>query len=290
MIRRFAAGTALATGLALSLTGCLGEAGKTVDDAGKGLKLSAAQVLGKAAEKTGQVDSFQADMAMRMTGSSDGNVSMNGTMQYRTKPDLAYSMNFGQMTVAGKPMSGMEQRLVGRNMYMKMPMLSQLGGGKPWIKISLDELGAKTGMNIDELLQQSRQMDPVQNTKMLTASKDAREVGKETIDGVQTTHYTGTYKMEDAVAKLSPETREAYRKSLGTTGTQAMHFDLWVDGQQLPRQMTMKSTQSTEGDMTMTMKYRDFGKPVQVTEPPASEVTDFAEIMGRLGGGGTPGA
>ncbi|WP_433474720.1 LppX_LprAFG lipoprotein [Spirillospora sp. CA-142024] len=292
MIRRFAAGAALATGLALSLTGCLGDAGKSVDDAGKGLKLTAAQVLGKAAEKTGQVDSFQADMTMQMTGSTTGDMSANGTMQYRTKPDLAYSMNFGQMTVAGKSMSGMEQRLVGRNMYMKMPMLTQLGGGsKPWIKISLDELGAKSGLNIDELLQQSRQMDPVQNTKMLTASKDAREVGKETIDGVQTTHYTGTYRMSDAISKLSPETQEAYRKSLGTTGTQAMNFDLWVDGRQLPRQMTMKSLQSEGGTMTMTMKYRDFGKPVQITEPPASEVTDFGQLMNRLGsGGGLPGA
>ncbi|WP_433464759.1 LppX_LprAFG lipoprotein [Spirillospora sp. CA-128828] len=292
MIRRFAAGAALATGLALSLTGCLGDAGKSVDDAGKGLKLTAAQVLGKAAEKTGQVDSFQADMTMQMTGSTTGDMSANGTMQYRTKPDLAYSMNFGQMTVAGKSMSGMEQRLVGRNMYMKMPMLTQLGGGsKPWIKISLDELGAKSGLNIDELLQQSRQMDPVQNTKMLTASKDAREVGKETIDGVQTTHYTGTYRMSDAISKLSPETQEAYRKSLGTTGTQAMNFDLWVDGRQLPRQMTMKSLESEGGTMTMTMKYRDFGKPVQITEPPAGEVTDFGQLMNRLGsGGGLPGA
>lgn len=59
-------------------------------------------------------------MSMEMTGSSDGNMSATGTMQYRTKPDLAYSMNFAQMTVAGQSMSGMEQRLVGRTMYMKM--------------------------------------------------------------------------------------------------------------------------------------------------------------------------
>jgi hypothetical protein len=292
MIRRFAAGTALATGLALSLTGCLGDSGKTVDEAGKGLKLTAAQVLGKAAEQTGQTDSFKADMTMQMTGSSEGGMSASGTMQYRTKPDLAYSMNFGQMTVGGQSMAGMEQRLVGRTMYMKMPSLTQLGGGsgKPWLKISLDELGKKSGMNIDELLQQSQQMDPVQNTKMLTASKDAREVGKENVDGVQTTHYTGTYRMEDAIAKLSPETQDAYRKSVGKTGMDAMHFDLWVDGKQLPRKMTMQSKQTSEGTMTMTMKYHDFGQPVQITEPPASEVTDFGEIMSRLGSGsGLPG-
>lgn len=288
MIRRFVAGTALATGLALSLTGCLGEAGDKVNEAGKNIKLSAAQVLGKAAEKTGSIDSFKADMSMQMAGTSEGDLTMDGTMQYRTKPDLAYSMNFSEMKMAGKSMGGMEQRLVGRTMYMKMPMLSQLGGGagaKPWIKISLDELGKQSGMNIDQMLQQSRQMDPVQNTKMLTASKDVREVGKETVNGVETTHYTGTYRMEDAIAKLSPEMQENYRKSIAASGMEAMDFDLWVDGQQLPQQMKMKSNQTAEGTLTMTMKYRDYGKPVDITEPPASQVTDFAAMMKQLGGG-----
>ncbi|MFA1543823.1 LppX_LprAFG lipoprotein [Actinomadura monticuli] len=288
MIRRFVAGTALATGLALSLTGCLGDAGNKVDEAGKNIKLTAAQVLGKAAEKTGDVDSFKADMSMQMAGTSEGDLTMNGTMQYRTKPDLAYSMNFSEMKMAGKSMGGMEQRLVGRTMYLKMPMLSQLGGGagaKPWIKLSLDELGKQSGMNIDELLQQSRQMDPVQNTKMLTASKDVREVGKETVNGVETTHYTGTYRMEDAIAKLSPEMQDAYRKNATTTGMDAMNFDLWVDGQQVPQQMRMTSNKTAEGTLTMTMKYRDYGKPVDITEPPADQVTDFAEMMKQLGGG-----
>ncbi|WP_301173942.1 DUF6612 family protein [Actinomadura geliboluensis] len=288
MIRRFAVGTALATGLALSLTGCLGDAGNKVDEAGKNIKLTAAQVLGKAAEKTGDVNSFKAALSMQMSGTPQGDVTMNGDMQYRTKPDIAYSMNFSDMTVAGKATGGMEQRLVGGNMYMKMPMLSQLpggGGGKPWLKFSLDELSKQSGMNLDQMLQQSRQMDPVQNTKMLTASKDAREVGEETIDGVKTTHYTGTYRMEDAIAKLPPEQQEAYRKTLAQVGMQSMHFDLWVDGQQLPRQMTMKSDQGAQGDLTVTTKYRDFGKPVQIDEPPASQVTDFSELMGKLGTG-----
>ncbi|QKW39347.1 hypothetical protein HUT06_39335 [Actinomadura sp. NAK00032] len=287
MIRRFAAGTALATGLALSLTGCLGDAGNKVDEAGKNIKLTAAQVLGKAAEKTGDINSFKADMSMQMAGTSQGDMTMDGTMQYRTKPDIAYSMNFQNMTVAGKSMGGMEQRLVGGAMYMKMPALSQLPGGasKPWIKVSLDELSKQSGMNLDQMLQQSRQMDPVQNTKMLTASKDAREVGEETVGGVKTTHYTGTYRMEDAIAKLPPEQQEAYRKTLAQVGMQNMHFDLWVDGQQLPRQMIMKTAQGAQGTMTVTTSYREFGKPVQIDEPPASQVTDFSELMGKLGTG-----
>lgn len=292
MIRRFVTGVALATGLALSLTGCLGGAGEKVGEAGENLRLTAAQVLGKAAEKTGQLDSFAADMSMKMTGTGQGTVSFTGQMQYQVKPDLAYAMKFDDMSVGGQTMAGMEQRLVGRTMYMKMPAMPQLGGGnaaKPWLKISLDELGRQSGLNIDQLLQQSQQMDPVQNTKMLTASKDVREVGKETVDGVETTHYTGTYRVEDAVAQLPADQQDAIRKTYGQLGMDDMKFDLWVDDQQLPRKMAMKSQQTADGVMNMTIKYRDFGKPVNIAEPPASQVTDFSEMMRNLGGG-LPGA
>jgi len=323
MIRRFATSVALATGLALSLTGCLGGAGDKVGEAGgqrdargettdhregspwsltgclggagdkvgeagENLRLTAAQVLGKAAEKTGRLDSFKADMSMEMTGTSEGNVSMTGQMQYRLKPDLAYSMRFDDMSVGGQTMSGMEQMLIGRNLYMKIPALAGLGAGnpsKPWMKMSLDELGRQSGLNVDQLLQQSRQMDPVQNTKMLTASKDAREVGKEAVDGVETTHYTGTYRVEDAIAQLPADQQEAIRKVYAQSGMDNMQFDLWVDDRQLPRKMAMKSPQTADGVMNMTIKYRDFGKPVDITEPPASQVTDFSEMMRNLGGG-----
>jgi hypothetical protein len=291
----------MAVGLAISLTGCLGDTGNKVDEAGKNLKLTAAQVLGKAAEETSSVDTFKADFTMQVSGASDGNVSASGGMQYRTKPDLAYSMKFDKMTVSGtstngsQSMNGTEYLLVGRAMYMKIPMLSQLGGGaaKPWLKISLDELGKQSGMNIDEMLKQSQQMDPVQNTKMLTASKDVREVGKESVDGVETTHYTGTYRMEDAIAKLPADQQEALRKTYTEAGMDSMSFDLWVDGKQLPRKLAMKSPQTSDGTMNITMTYRDYGKPVQITEPPASETTDFSEMLKNLGGGaggGLPGA
>ncbi|TQM71680.1 uncharacterized protein DUF1396 [Actinomadura hallensis] len=292
MIRRFVTGVALATGLALSLTGCLGGAGEKVGEAGENLRLTAAQVLGKAAEKTGQLDTFAADMSMEMTGTDQGAVSFTGQMQYQVKPDLAYAMKFDDMSVGGQTMAGMEQRLVGRTMYMKMPAMPQLGGGnaaKPWLKISLDELGRQSGLNIDQLLQQSQQMDPVQNTKMLTASKDVREVGKETVDGVETTHYTGTYRVEDAVAQLPADQQDAIRKTYGQLGMDDMKFDLWVDDQQLPRKMAMKSQQTASGVLSMTITYRDFGKPVNIAEPPASQVTDFSEMMRNLGGG-LPGA
>ncbi|WP_051712913.1 hypothetical protein [Spirillospora albida] len=289
MIRRFVAGTALATGLVLTTAGCLGDAGNKVNEAGENIQLTAAQVLGKAAEKTGSIDSFKAAFSMKMAGGAQ-QVTASGDMQYRLKPELAFSMKMDAMEAAGKSMGGMEQRLIGQTMYMKMPMLSQLGGGsaKPWMKFSLEELSKQSGVNLTEMMQQSQQMDPVQNTKMLTASKDVREVGKETIDGVQTTHYAGTYNMQDALAKLPAEQQEAARKSFAQSGMSSMTFDLWVDGQQLPRKMTMQSNKTAQGTMSMSMTYRDYGKPVEIVAPPADQVGDFGAMMKNLGGGGVP--
>ncbi|MFD0902240.1 DUF6612 family protein [Actinomadura sediminis] len=286
MIRRFAVGTALVTSLTLSLTGCLGDAGDKVSQAGENLKLSAAQVLGKSAEKTGQIDSFQADFDMTVQA-PDGNVKAAGVMQYQLKPELAYSMKYTEMSVGGQSMAGMEQLLIGRTMYMKMPMLSELpgAGGKPWMKISLEEAGKAAGLNIDQMLQQSQQMDPVQNMKKLTASKDVREVGKENVNGVETTHYSGTYKLADAIAELPAEQQDAARAAIAQTGMESMKFDVWVDGQQLPQKMAMTTPSSAAGAMSMTMTYRDYGKPVQIAAPPAGQVTDMAEMMQGMGGG-----
>jgi hypothetical protein len=284
MLRRFVAGVAMAAGLTLGATGCMGlPSGSEAEDA---IKLTAAQVLGKVSEKTGQTDAFQADMSMKMTGAPEGDMSMAGSMQYRTKPDVAYRMNITTMSMGGQAMpGGMEQILVDNTMYMKMPMLQQLGGmstAKPWIRISLDELGAQAGVNFEELLDQARQMDPVVNTRMLTASKDVREVGKETLNGVETTHYTGTYRMQEAIAQLPAEQQQAAREAMGESGMDSMNFDLWVDDQQLPRQLTMKSNQTAAGAMTMTMKFSGFGKAVQITAPPAGQVTDLKDMAGRM--------
>jgi hypothetical protein len=39
--------------------------------------------------------------------------------------------------------------------------------------------------------------------------------------------------------------------------------------------------------MSMTMDIFDFGTPVNVEIPPASETTDFQELMGSMGGMGS---
>ncbi|GAA2119190.1 hypothetical protein [Actinomadura alba] len=287
MIRRSVAGTAVSVALALSVTGCLGEDSGGNAGAGKAVSLSAAQALIKTSQKTGEITSFKADLAMESSGTGDDNMKATGTMQYRLKPTLAFNMTFDQMTVGGESMAGMQTMLLGEAMYMKIPMLAEVGGGKPWMKLPLDAISKASGMNVDELLQQSQQMDPVQATKQLTASKDVREVGKETVNGVETTHFTGSYKVSEATAKLDPQKRAATEKAAREAGMDSMLFDLWVDGQQLPQKMVMKAGPGAKTPVTITVVYRDYGQPVTITAPPASEVGDFGDLLKGMPSPGT---
>lgn len=45
--------------------------------------------------------------------------------------------------------------------------------------------------------------NPLAQTQMLAAAKDVRTVGTQEVDGVQTTHYTGSYPPSAGLAKLS---------------------------------------------------------------------------------------
>ncbi|WP_285582745.1 hypothetical protein [Actinoallomurus iriomotensis] len=130
--------------------------------------------------------------------------------------------------------------------------------------------------------------DPALNTKLLTASKDVRQVGQETVGGVRTTHYEGTYSMTDALAKLSGDQRAQAQKSFGEAGFDKLNFDVWVDGRQLPRRVTVATPSGAKAAMKVTIDYTAFNVPVSVTVPPKSQVTDGADMLGG-GGQNTPG-
>ena len=269
MSRRFAAGAALSTAVVLSLTGCLGESDSGGDAAGGGAQLTAAQVLQKTSEKTSQTKSFAADISAQGTEGGEA-VRMRGNMRFQADPP-AFSMSFDEMNVGGQTVpGGMQMVVVDQAFYMKMPALTQLTGGKPWMKVTAKEIQAGGG-DVKELTQQGDQFNLQLLTKILTASKDAKAVGTENVGGVQTTHFTGTFSEQEALSALTPEERKQAESILDTDG-EKVGFDLWVDDQQLPRKLTLKSLPGAKDQMTMTMVFRDYSKPVQITPPPADQV------------------
>ena len=284
MSRRFAAGTAVGATLVLSLTGCLGDSGG--GSAGGGLQLTAAQVLEKASQKTGQVDTYKADFTMNV-GTQQGGMNMHALGQFRLKPSLAFTMNVDKMSMGGSsmPIGAIKVVYLDKVIYMKSPQLSQATGGKPWLKMDLGKQAQQSGFNLDALMNQSQQVNPAEQTKMLTASKDVREVGSETINGVKTTHFTGSITVAEAMGKLDAKTRQQLQKVYQQVGAKKIFFDLWADGQQLPRKLTTK-IDIPQGNTSNTIIYEDYGAPVNVSAPPADQVGDFRSLSGGRTVGG----
>ena len=94
-------------------------------------------------------------------------------------------------------------RFLGNVFYMKFPLLAAfLPGAKEWIEFDLESLGEDAGIDLSQL-QQLGQSDPSQALDYLRATGQVEEVGTEQVDGVETTHYTGTIRL-DAVAEQVP--------------------------------------------------------------------------------------
>jgi hypothetical protein len=282
---RYAAGAAVGLAVALSLTACKGVADKgAASGEGKpgGVHLTAGQdALAKVSSQTAGLRSFRATMSMS-TGMSGAQTQIRGRLAYQLKPTMAMKFDVPSMNVGGQKSQGFSEILVDDELYMKMPALAAKSG-KPWVGLSFDKLKESSGLDPKAMENQGSQGDPSLNAKMLTASKDVRSVGTETVGGVSTTHYRGTFDLQDALAKLDSEQRAQAQKSMGQAGIDKMTFDMWVDGRQLPRKMSMATQPGAKLDMKMTMTYTAFNAPLSITAPPKSQVADGSDL---LGGGG----
>lgn len=271
MSRRFAAGAAVGLAFALCLTGCRGEPQEPADRGG--VKLTAAQALAETSRKTGQADSFSADLTVN--GSSrEGAGRIHTTGRFRIRPSLAFTINIDQISLAGRPLPGAGGQgiFVDNVFYVKAPQM--LNGGS-WLKVDLDKVQRGDGPNLDAVLGQVQKVNPAEQAKMFTASKDVREVGEETIDGVKTTHYAGSVSLQEALKQFDGASREKLRRVYPQSTDDKISFDLWIDSARLPRKLVSK-VQGANGETALvTVIYRDYGKPVTVTAPPADEVQDF---------------
>lgn len=162
--------------------------------------------------------------------------------------------------------------------YMRLPVLAkQLPGGKPWVKIDLNKLGSLKGVDVTTLLQSAGQQDPTQALQLLQSVGNVKEVGSEQVDGVDTTHYSGTIDPQK-VAEKSGITGLA--PVLAASGAQSIPIDVWVDGDGYVRKF-QESVKGTNATVLIAAQLSDFGATVDVTPPPADQTTDLAALLGK---------
>jgi hypothetical protein len=207
----------------------------------------------------------------------DGSVAENGVTMTLSGEDQ-YSPSLEASLTLHDAGQNINEVSLGHQFYLEDHTVSLLLGTKQWAEVNLAEATGPLG-DLSSLVESSRNEDPTVQLAALIASKSVTKVGTETMQGQQTTHYSGTldasqFLQANASAYPLSSTQLAELKSLlQTGGVTTETIDVWVGSNGLPVQEKVDA-HTAEGQFELTTELSGWGAPVQVSAPPASEVTD----------------
>ncbi|MDX3576685.1 MULTISPECIES: LppX_LprAFG lipoprotein [unclassified Streptomyces] len=230
---------------------------------------SAAAAVARAAEKAEQPVSLR----YRTNGRTPEEGRIRGEAAIGTKPQV---MTLKSTVLSGPDKGTGEFRFVGGVLYIGTDEADE--DGKHWVKFG--KPGANGGMS-DKVRD-----NPAHETGFLAAADDLKKAGAEAVGGVRTDHYTGTATVDEIRASFEgrpAKIRQRTEKSLAQyekLGVDELTMDLWVDAEDRTRQLRMQGF-GRRGPLDLTITFSDFGKPVTVKAPPASDTVDLAEKLGK---------
>lgn len=146
---------------------------------------------------------------------------------------------------------------------------AQIGTGDKYLKVdpkAKDGLGAFVGAL-------GGNSDPSKILQVMNQASEVTAEGQEEVDGEPTTKYH----------VVLP--RAAFAKALGSDARvtqllpEQIEFDMWVDGEDRVRKQVQQLEVAGQKSTT-TVTYSDFGKPVDIEAPPASQTTTKAPGLG----------
>jgi hypothetical protein len=243
-------------------------------------------LIAESAAATEDAGTARAAYTMTMSGLpqvGELKASGDGLVDFKNRTSqLALHMSYPQagMTV------DISERMIGAVIYMHSPLLA--GAGKPWIKLDLQRFGKAQGLDLNATMSASSS-DPAQMLTYLDAASDSIDrVGTQDVRGVATTRYHVVLDLFKVAARAPSDERAAVRRTFAREakllGGHTMPIDVWIDSSGLVRrehiQIPLKAPSIPAGaSMAMTIDLFEFGVPVHVKAPPASDVTDLADVV-----------
>ena len=150
--------------------------------------------------------------------------------------------------------------------YLRGGPFERLAPGK-WVKVKSNDPSFNLGQN-----------DPSQMLRYLRATANVDEVGKDTVRGVETTHYSAQLQLDKVAGRVSPDAARALKQATKTLGTKEIPMDVWVDSDGLVRRVKM-DWHPHAGSFVMSLDLFDFGD-VNVSVPASSDTVDLSNMLG----------
>jgi hypothetical protein len=195
---------------------------------------------------------------------------------------IAFSGREADFTVKADGFT-IEVRLIGSEYYIKLPSAeAALTGGKPWLSLSLAGI-TKSNPFSSEV---SGIDSGASYLALLKGISTVRKVGTSSINGASATEYSATISLSRFVARsgLSATAVKTVTAELGSNGT--LPLKLWIDGSGRVVQEQFSVVSHAAGAagaaVSVTIGFSDFGTPVNVTAPPASQTENFSKALGGL--------
>lgn len=215
---------------------------------------------------------FSGSMSMAAAGDSFS-LPMSGELDFKAP---ALSMTIDMSEVPGGPdgVGAIEARLVDGVMYMKMGALLGGGnsGGASWVSIPFDDLEGSSGLGVTQ--------NPADMMKGLRDAGEVKTLGRDAIDGVETTHYRAQVETAAALRNLSGDLKKSAKKVSGSMPA-TIPLDVWIDADGLPRRFVMAFEMRDVVSMSMKLNFTNYGEPVDVQAPPADQ-TMSTDDLGSL--------
>ena len=208
------------------------------------------------------VDTIKQSMENSTTAHLEMNMSVGG-QSIKATGEVDYSGGGTpkmQMSMTDPTGSGqdLEMRLIGTTMYMKMAAM-----GDKFVKLDLNDPNSPLG----QMSSLTDNMDPRKAMDSFApALKKVTYVGEETVDGAKLKHY----KLVMDPSKITS------LKDVGTQLPKVIKYDMWLDDQSRMSKMVM----NLGSTMDVSVRYFDWDKPVTITEPAPSEVTEMPSMPG----------
>jgi hypothetical protein len=166
-------------------------------------------------------------------------------------------------------------------LYMRFPFLGKRMP-KKWLKADLVEIGKAYGLDL-ERLKETKQTNPDTMLDYLKSAVGVRKIGTDLVRREVTTHYSTIVDAETIVEQSPKSEQKAMRKYLRLMGVKTYPVDLWVDRDGVVRKLAIEMEYKERGGEYVKMKvseeYFDFGLPVEIKPPPASQVLDVTKCF-----------
>ena len=175
--------------------------------------------------------------------------------------------------------------------YESLPGLGQIAPGKTWLSIDLSalqkaetqdpssgSLGSNPAVMLQMLAQQGNTVIPL---------------GPSTVDGTAVDGYSVVVDRARAEAQIKKANLPPWmEQALAGLKVNDLRFKVYIDQSGLLRSMVSQVSESSgaAGNVNFdeTLDFSDYGTPVTVTTPPASQVESFEQLLQAAGAQGSP--